>query len=133
MVRLSALSSLGLNLLAAHATHALLSALDLTSSADDGSFSFSLTGPANFSVNTNDFWTGIYYVPSADKSAPVAEYQSSILHDLVEDDSFIPFTVLVTSAEVLTEAVVQQLLVDYAKDDVFTMGFLKGKRITNPL
>ena len=101
MVRWSLLSSLGLNLLAVCAVHALPSTLDSISSGDDGSLSFSLTGIPSYSVNTEDFWTGTYYVPSTDKSAPVAEYQSSLLHDLVEDESFIPFTVFVTSAQVV--------------------------------
>lgn len=101
--------------------------LKVLSFSDDGSFTFSLTGPANYSVNTESFWTGIYYVPPLNKSAPVAKYDTASLSGLVATDSHVPFTVFVTDAEVVTDDVLHELVAEYSKDDVFTTDFLKGK------
>ncbi|EXJ54401.1 hypothetical protein A1O7_09740 [Cladophialophora yegresii CBS 114405] len=110
------------------ASHAA-AALDILSSGAEGSFTFSLTGPANYSVQTEDFSTGIYYVPPINQSRPVAEYAPSALSHLVEAEAYIPFTVFVTNASVVTGGVLRELVAGYSEDDVFTSDFLEGIEI----
>ncbi|OAA68564.1 Amidase signature domain protein [Niveomyces insectorum RCEF 264] len=104
--------------------------LTILNKVDDGAFTFTLT-TSNFSVNTDDFWTGTYYVPPERDLAPVAVYETQtppLLGHLGSETAF-PFTVLVTDASVVTGDVLRQLVATYSEDDVFNAGFLKGVQI----
>lgn len=100
--------------------------LNVLTAAGDGAFTFSLTGPANLLINSDDFWTNTYYVPAADKAKPVAEYPASALPGLVEEDVFVPFSVFATNVSIVTGDVLRELVASYVEDDVFTTDFIRG-------
>ncbi|KAH0827196.1 hypothetical protein AYO21_07672 [Fonsecaea monophora] len=123
MTRFSYLSLVAASLLTSRAA-----SLDVLSSAADGSLTFTITG-ANYSVQDEDFSTGIYYVPPLSQSAPVTTFESSGLSGIVETNTYMPFTVIVTNATTLTGDVLEEIVTTYSEDDVFTPGFLQGVQI----
>ncbi len=117
-----------LGLFAAAAAAAAASPATVLETVAGGAFTFSLTGSVNYTVDTTDFWTGSYYVPPESKSAAVVTYDTPALAH--ETAGYVPMTVFVTDAKVVTKAVLSKLVANYtAYDDTYSTGFLGGVEI----
>ncbi|KAF2808928.1 amidase signature enzyme [Mytilinidion resinicola] len=69
-----------------------------------------------------------YYIPSPGKSAAVGNYSIGQGGGNWEPE-FVPFTVLVLNATIITGSVIEDTLKEYKEDDVYTVDFLVGLQI----
>jgi hypothetical protein len=79
----------------------------------DGSITYSLGNATNS-----------YYVPSPANCAAVGNYS------IGSAEVFVPFTIMVLNAAVISASLIEDTLGEYAKDNVYTSDFLVGSLAT---